>query len=344
MAALGRTGVLLTAGGLISLLGLAGCGGSGPADLLSRVGVTITPTTAAVAAGDTQQFTASVTGTSNTGVTWSVNDIAGGNPTVGTISSTGLYSAPDTVPSPSTVTVAATSQANTSKSASASVTVTAKLSALSPIVVLQNSPAFALRVFGRGFTATSVVFFGGTPKPTTLVSSKELGADISAGDIAVAGLVQVIVRDGEAESSALEFSVVPPLERHDVPVTAGVETGGVDIPVASVPPPALSLVALGIGETAGSTGVSIPHGSGARLLLVGEGIAPGTYYLIDGGTGEFAVTQPVAADFAETTDGVPAVHLQVSVAPSAALGPRNILVLNASGEVAAFIGGVLVTE
>jgi len=252
--------------------------------------------------------------------------------------------APDVIPSPSTVTVTATSQANTSQAASASVSVIPKLSSLDPVVTLQNSSAFVLRVFGQGFSATSQVVFRGTAKPTTQVSSSELRADISSGDIAAPGLVPVTVQDGEAESVVLDFSVVPPLERREVSVTEGLETSGVDIAVSPVSPPTLMLVALGVGNTAGSTGISIPRGSEAQWLLVGEGITPGTFYLIEGGANEFDVTQPVAEDFAQTTGGIPAVHLRAFVDPGATLGPRNILVLNSAGEVAAFVGGILVTE
>jgi hypothetical protein len=51
--------------------------------------------------------------------------MTGGNATAGTISSSGLYTAPGVVPSPATVTVTAVSQADTTKSASAQVTITA---------------------------------------------------------------------------------------------------------------------------------------------------------------------------------------------------------------------------
>jgi glycosyl hydrolase family 39 (putative alpha-L-iduronidase) len=84
------------------------------------VAVSIAPTTASVMASATRQFTAMVTGTSNTGVTWSVDGVNGGNSTVGTISASGLYTAPA---SAGTHTVTATSTANPSKTASASVTV-----------------------------------------------------------------------------------------------------------------------------------------------------------------------------------------------------------------------------
>src|ERR1022692_5287199 len=60
----------------------------------STVAVTLSPTTATVALGATQQFTAVVTGNSNTNVTWTVNSVTGGNSTVGTISTQGLYTAP----------------------------------------------------------------------------------------------------------------------------------------------------------------------------------------------------------------------------------------------------------
>jgi hypothetical protein len=64
-----------------------------------------------------------VQNSSNQSVTWKVNGIAGGNSTVGTISSTGLYRAPNSVPSPSTVTVSATSVAEPSAVGTASVTI-----------------------------------------------------------------------------------------------------------------------------------------------------------------------------------------------------------------------------
>jgi uncharacterized protein YjdB len=87
--------------------------------------VSITPTSASVRLNHTRQFTATVTNSSNTAVTWSVNGVSGGNSTVGTISG-GTYLAPSRLPSPATVTVTATSAADTTKSASAKVTVTGR--------------------------------------------------------------------------------------------------------------------------------------------------------------------------------------------------------------------------
>ncbi len=95
--------------------------------VVQPVAVTILPLKASVAAGGKQQFTASVSGTTNTAVKWSVNSISGGNSILGSISTAGLYVAPATAPSPAAVTITATSTAASNRSASAPVTITSSL-------------------------------------------------------------------------------------------------------------------------------------------------------------------------------------------------------------------------
>jgi hypothetical protein len=97
---------------------------------VGQVQVSISPTLVTLATLATQQFTATVTGTTNTAVTWQVNGVAGGNQTVGLITTTipgtageSLYLGPSSVPSPVTVSVTAVSQADPTKSASATVTI-----------------------------------------------------------------------------------------------------------------------------------------------------------------------------------------------------------------------------
>ncbi|HKM84521.1 MAG TPA: Ig-like domain-containing protein [Candidatus Acidoferrum sp.] len=107
---------------LLVLLALSGCGGStntssgSPSQNppSSSIGVAISPKSAPLIEGESQQFSASVTGTSNTAVTWSA--------TGGSISSTGLYVAGSTA---GNYTVTATSAADTTKSAQASVAISA---------------------------------------------------------------------------------------------------------------------------------------------------------------------------------------------------------------------------
>ncbi|MFI5110185.1 MAG: family 16 glycosylhydrolase [Terriglobales bacterium] len=81
------------------------------------VAVSISPTSASLLAGGTQQFTAKVTFSTNTAVTWSAIPE--------TVSSSGFYTAPGTAGS---YTVTATSVADTTKSASATVNVTTSAS------------------------------------------------------------------------------------------------------------------------------------------------------------------------------------------------------------------------
>jgi hypothetical protein len=78
---------------------------------------------AQVAVTLTVQFTATVTGTSNHAVSWSVRQNGANCSTCGTIDANGLYSAPATAPASAAVDIVATSQADTSRSGSLSVAV-----------------------------------------------------------------------------------------------------------------------------------------------------------------------------------------------------------------------------
>src|SRR5579859_6916113 len=60
------------------------------------VSVTISPVRGSVTISQTQQFTATVTGSANTAVTWQVDGTPGGSAALGTISAAGLYTPPST--------------------------------------------------------------------------------------------------------------------------------------------------------------------------------------------------------------------------------------------------------
>ena len=79
----------------------------------------------AQAGGASQSFTATLANTTDTAVTWQVNGVAGGSPSAGTISSSGVYTPPGTVPASPTVSITAVSVADSSASGSASVTISA---------------------------------------------------------------------------------------------------------------------------------------------------------------------------------------------------------------------------
>lgn len=116
------------------------------------VSVALSPASGSVLAGGNLQFSATVANTANTAVGWSVNGVSGGNASVGTISSSGLYTAPATVPNPATVTVTAASAASPGTIASALVSIGAP----PPVVTVSVAPASAtLRPLGaRQFSAT----------------------------------------------------------------------------------------------------------------------------------------------------------------------------------------------
>lgn len=116
--------------------------------------VSITPANPSVQTGNTQQFTATVANTSNTAVTWQVNDVTGGAAATGTISNSGLFTAPAAVPSPATVTVKAISAADAAVTASVTVTITAPPPP--PVVSVDLQPPTAVVQVGltRQFTAT----------------------------------------------------------------------------------------------------------------------------------------------------------------------------------------------
>jgi hypothetical protein len=110
---------------LVAIVALAGCGGNntysptvvGPVSSVPPVVAVsiVKPSQSTPVTGGTVQLSADVTGTSDTGVTWSVVSEGGG-----TITSTGLYTAPTT---PGTYTIEATSVADTTKSATTTITV-----------------------------------------------------------------------------------------------------------------------------------------------------------------------------------------------------------------------------
>ena len=169
--------------------------------ITAPVSISVGPEAASAATGETVQFTATVKGSSNTAVTWSVNGVTGGNGTVGTVSATGLYTAPAAVPNPATVTVTATSQADSSKSASAVVTVTP---APTPMAVLNpTSLSFGDENVG-GLSAPKTVVLSNTGDATLNIASITLtGTD--SGDFTEASGCGSTLAAGGSCNIALSF-------------------------------------------------------------------------------------------------------------------------------------------
>jgi Bacterial Ig-like domain (group 2)/Galactose oxidase, central domain len=145
---------------IAAVMGLSGCGGgstSSPSPAPtptapSLISVTVTPNSVTVLGDATQAFTAKVTGTTNTAVTWSVEESSGG-----TIDSTGLYTAPQD--STGTFHVVATSQANSAVQGIATVAVQLPQVTISPAAVtLSPKGTQTFTAADAGFGNTSVTW------------------------------------------------------------------------------------------------------------------------------------------------------------------------------------------
>jgi len=123
----------------------------------SQISISISPGTASLQTGGQQQFTAYVSGTSNTAVTWSASS--------GTVTTSGLYVAPSAA---GTYTVTAVSAADPTKSTSATVSVSAATAiavSISPTAVAlsqKSQQQFAATVSGSSNTAVTWAVTQGT--------------------------------------------------------------------------------------------------------------------------------------------------------------------------------------
>ncbi len=141
---------------LVFALFLTGCGGGSSSNnnTSTEVTVTVTPSAVTLTPNQTAQFTATVTNATNTAVNWQVNGVAGGNTSVGVISSSGLYTAPTSIVVTSTVTITALAQTDTTKTATATVTLSPTSIAPSAPVLISPSSATLSAGAQQTFTAT----------------------------------------------------------------------------------------------------------------------------------------------------------------------------------------------
>ena len=188
----------------VVLAGLAGCS-AGTANVAApQITVTVTGASSVRLGGQTQ-FAATVANTTNTAVTWQVNGAVGGNAIAGTISASGLYAPPATIPSPNTVTVTAVSLAQPGVSGSEVESI------LNPTPVVTSAYAtltlgtsYSLDVVGTGFVTASQIQANGVGVATTFVSATELTATITVA----AGVTTVPVDVVNPNPGTLTSSVV----------------------------------------------------------------------------------------------------------------------------------------
>ena len=143
--------------------------------------VQVSPANATVLSGGTQQFTATVTGTSNVAVNWSA--------TAGTVSSSGLFTAP-IVKAVMTATVTATSVAQPSSSGSASVTINPQGPPPPPVPTITTT-TIPDATAGVSYLTTLAATGGKLPYQWSILSGKlPSGIQLSAGG-SISGLTTV---------------------------------------------------------------------------------------------------------------------------------------------------------
>ena len=174
----------------------------------SNITVTVSPKTATLGAGNVQQFQATVTGSIDLSVTWSVNGVDFGNTAVGRMDGSGNYTAPDNIVGLGSVTVRAASNANPAKSDSAVVTLinpVPTLTSITPSTLGLGS--FQITLNGTGFVSTSSATFGGQPMQVTYVTPTMITA---IGNAPQVGTVTVKVTNpapGGGTSNGLNVTV-----------------------------------------------------------------------------------------------------------------------------------------
>ena len=219
--------------------------------------------------GGTQQFSANVTGGHGGAVTWNVNGTPGGSAAIGTVSSSGLYTAPSKISSTISANVQAVSTQDSSKTATATVKVVPKANA-SINRAIEPLP-IELGTSGGNSTDESAKF----------CCSGTLGALVNRGGsnyilsanhvLAKSGSASVgdpIIQPGltDASCTASAAHVVAHLSQ-----TAPLKTSNVDAAIAVIDPGGVDTTG-GILELASGGGAAAPA-SGNASLSIGEGVA-----------------------------------------------------------------------
>ena len=254
-----------------------------------QVSISLSPTTASLQTGAQQQFSAAVSGTTNTAVTWKASG--------GTVTSAGQYTAPS---SAGTYTVTATSAADSSKSASAAVTVTQPIQvsiSLSPTTASLQTGAqqqFSAAVSGTTNTAVTWKASGGT-----VTSAGQYTAPSSAGTYTVTATSAA----DSSKSASAAVTVTQPIQVSISvsPTTASLQTGAQQQFSAAV---------------SGTTNTAVTwKASGGTVTSAGQYTAPSS-------AGTYTVTATSAADSSKSASAAVTVtqpiQVSISVSPTTA--------------------------
>jgi hypothetical protein len=172
--------------------------------------VEVTPPQLSLLVGETRQLTATPKSGSGVALTARPVSWSSANGNVASVDGAGALTAVGV----GSTTITASSEGRNGTVAVEVRSVTPTLASVSPTNATVGGPAFTLTANGSNFIRGAVVRWNGNDRPTTYVSATQLRAEIPAGDLTSAGLVQVSAFNpgaGGGASGAVPFEIRNPL-------------------------------------------------------------------------------------------------------------------------------------
>lgn len=201
---------------LLAIVFVWGCSTSNPNTAPESISVSLSPAVPqTIQQAQTVGITATVTGSSNNVVTWSLS----GPGFLSSRAATSVtYNAPASITAVQTATVTATPSADMTKTASLTVRIELApvpfvVQPLLPPSAAPGSGSFTLTVNGVGFATGATVEFNGAALATTFISGHQLTANVPAADVATAGTASIAVANspgGGLSSNVVYFPITTP--------------------------------------------------------------------------------------------------------------------------------------
>lgn len=316
----------------------------------------------------TQQFSASVSGTANTAVTWSIQSAVSGSgcagAACGSISNSGLYSAPPLAPSPNAVSVIATSQADATQTALAIVALTSGpvVETLLPSSVMAGAvQGFPLSIQGANFVAGSsgsgsTILIAGAARATTCATTTTCTIALTPAEVQTAGTLMLQVENPGSPgqlSNPVPFVIAPFDVSQDVialtgaaPLASGQNITVVESTTAAASS-SLSVDSVGYligGNTCGIQGsplaITRPSSGSAvtSLCISGAGLDPTFAYA-------FTAPESSPSDIGVTASGITGllpnmIELDLQISSATIPGVRSLFITSLNND-RAVASGVL---
>ena len=275
-------------------------------------GLRITPSSASVKFGETVQFAAEVLpSTFDQTVEWSVEGIVGGNTNVGTISTNGLYVAPNT--RFSALTIRATSVADNTRFGEAQVRVSDP-NDVQTVIASAVSVSRGENVNTSAVARPLAVQHGSSGEVQTAVAKPLAVQHGSSGEVQTAVAAALAVQHGDQSDSSTALSPAVSVQRGDTSQLTAVAA------VAATRGPFIQSL----------TPTNITRGTAVTLTINGVGLTGATVlrFINSSGTTDTTIT---VSNIVVSGDGL-SLTATVSVSASSALGSRTVFISTPDGD------------